>query len=299
VKFSSGVTAALAALLIAVPTAVADEPVVDPTAPVCLTEDGANCADSTPATDGSDSSDSQDPSTGEQPAEPAPDAGSNPDPSDPAGGTDDSTAPTDATDTGSGEESGPSEETPQCKMFIPDADGNALPCPIPYDPPVVCALARFASEEAASAAGCGGPFVDPHPVDCYPAPESEDVKCPLIVPEPPTLDVDGCFKTSDGHTVCVCYDEALASGTGSGGGPKITDRGHVAPKGSKPPVKAKHPKSASKSAKAKARAKAKAKAKARAKAKAKAKARAKAKAKAKARAKAQAKARSLAKKSHR
>ena len=190
-KFAPGVTAALAALLIAVPTAIADEPLVDPSPPVCVTEGGSNCADSTSATDGSDSSDSQDASTVDQPSEPAPDSGSNPDPSDPAGSTDESTAPTDPAGTGSGEESGSTDQTPQCKMFIPDADGNALPCPIPFEPPVVCALAKFASEEAAAAADCGGPVIDPQKPEQCPGQEASDlqVPCPVLVDDPLPIDL--------------------------------------------------------------------------------------------------------------
>ena len=187
-------------------------------------------------------------------------------------------------------------------------------CP-PVDPPVDCTTTRFASEEAAAAAGCG-PAVDP------PAPsgirvcktdnetgerscrslergdygcfETEDGPwiCVDPAPEPPVLcnineansercvgpfDGGGCFKTEGGET--ACYDRVVLNPK-----PPLVNPNPsvIQPKGKptagKPQKQAKGPKSRSQSAKGKKK-HAKAKPKANGKAKAKGKGKGKLKAK--------------------
>lgn len=290
VKFASGVTAALAAILIAAPVAVADDSVVDPIPPACVADSSGNCVDHAPATDGAtagsedpgattEGSDSQsgagstegsDSGSGSEPG-----VGSTETTDSSSGSTDGSDAAGNGGDTGSG--SGPTDPpTPEPCPAAETPDAGAS-CPLPVDPPILCALARFASQADAESAGCGGPVVKPVPVDCVPAPDEDKTECPLYKPEPPTVDptgpVDptgfpGCFK-SDGGFV-ACYD-TLGPGRDGHGGPKITERGGKTTKSGSPQTRSHGPKARSRSVKAKHRKRAKLRKGSKAKAGAKAK----------------------------
>jgi hypothetical protein len=74
-------------------------------------------------------------------------------------------------------------------------------CP-PVEPPVDCTTARFASEEAAAAAGCGPAVEPPAPSGirvCKTDKETGERSCRSL-----EHGEYGCFETEDGPSICVC-----------------------------------------------------------------------------------------------
>ena len=223
VKISRGLLAALAALLIAAPVAAAadDQPVSSPDA-ACISSDGGACDDGSGASvDGSQGGDSSNPG----------DSGSGAD-----GGSSDSG---DAGTGGKGDEEPPpaidlcewepwnnpscgggdGDSTPPCKanpetgericpivdpipdpptVCDPETPNGSKVC-FPVDPPDLCMVARFASQEAAEAAGCAGPGVDPGPIKvCATDKETGEKSCHPLQPGE-----YGCFETADGPWICI------------------------------------------------------------------------------------------------
>ena len=315
-----GVLAALTALLVAAPSAVALSGQTDPSTQDCV----ANCSDSSasneaPTTDTESSGDSGSDDAGNQKGD---DGATTP--AEPGGQVDGGTGNT------GGDNSGDSTidlckfepwNNPRC-ITDPTVDPPALPscevdstdgetycslpwipckfkpstgekiCP-PVDPPVDCTTARFASEEAAAAAGCRPAVEPPAPSGiriCKTDKESGERSCRLLergdygcfeteygpwvcvdpAPEPPVLcnsgddavsercdgpiDGGGCIKTDGGQT--ACYDRVPLV---SPKRPVIQPKGK--PTADKPPKRAKGHKSRSQSAKAKHKRNAKSKAK--------------------------------------